>query len=89
MHEKLCHEVAQSIIQGEDNLAAELARQSIAQGMDPLDAISKGFVFGVDHIGNEFSCGNAFLLKLVMADVTKFKYRTHYSASTPDKPSKI
>ncbi len=35
--------------------------------MDPLDAINKGFVVGVNHVGEEFSCGNAFLPELVMA----------------------
>lgn len=59
--------MAQSIIDGEDELAAALAQRSIDQGIDPLEAINKGFVAGVDHVGNEFSCGNAFLPELVMA----------------------
>ncbi len=67
MHEKLFQEMAQSIIDGEDELAAALAQRSIDQGIDPLEAINKGFVAGVDHVGNEFSCGNAFLPELVMA----------------------
>jgi hydrogenase maturation factor len=36
-------------------------------GIDPLEAINKGFVVGVNYVGNEFSCGNAFLPELVMA----------------------
>ena len=67
MHEKLFQEMAQSIIDGEDELAAELAQKSIDLGIDPLDAINKGFVLGVNHVGDEFSCGNAFLPELVMA----------------------
>jgi len=67
MHEKLFQDMAQSIIDGEDELAAQLAQQSIDLGIDPLESINKGFVLGVNHVGDEFSCGNAFLPELVMA----------------------
>lgn len=64
---ELFQEMAQSIIDGDADLAEELARQAIAQGIDPLEAINQGFVIGVNHVGSEFSCGNAFLPELVMA----------------------
>jgi corrinoid protein of di/trimethylamine methyltransferase len=67
VHEKLFQDMTQSIIDGEDEIAAALAQQSIDLGIDPLDAINKGFVLGVNHVGDEFSCGNAFLPELVMA----------------------
>jgi dimethylamine corrinoid protein len=67
MHEQLFKDMAQSIIDGGDELAGQLARQAIEAGIDPLEAINKGFVLGVNHVGNEFSCGNAFLPELVMA----------------------
>ena len=59
--------MAQSIIDGDAEVAEKLAQQAIEQGIDPLEAINKGFVVGVNHVGNEFSCGNAFLPELVMA----------------------
>ena len=65
--EDLFKEMAQSITDGEAEKAAELAKQSIAQGIDPLDAINKGFVAGVNYVGDQFSCGNMFLPELVMA----------------------
>jgi len=67
VHEKLFEEMAQSIIDGENEIAESLAKKSIEIGIDPLDAINKGFVLGVNHVGEEFSCGNAFLPELVMA----------------------
>jgi len=67
MSEELFKAMAQSIIDGEAEIAARLARQAVEQGIDPLDAINKGFVVGVDHVGSEFSNGNAFLPELVMA----------------------
>lgn len=59
--------MAQSITDGEAEQAAELAKQSISQGIDPLDAINKGFVMGVNYVGDQFSCGNMYLPELVMA----------------------
>jgi corrinoid protein of di/trimethylamine methyltransferase len=59
--------MAQSIIDGESEEAERLALEAIELGIDPLDAINKGFVIGVDHVGNLFSCGDAFLPELVMA----------------------
>jgi corrinoid protein of di/trimethylamine methyltransferase len=59
--------MAQSIIDGDAEVAGDLARQSIDQGIDPLIAINEGFVLGVNHVGDKFSCGDAFLPELVMA----------------------
>ena len=67
MHTDLFKAMAQSIIDGDSEAAEKLAGQSIDLGIDPLEAINQGFVVGVNHVGNEFSCGNAFLPELVMA----------------------
>jgi len=67
MHEQLFKDMAQSIIDGDAELAEQLAKQAVELGIDPLEAINQGFVIGVNHVGSEFSCGNAFLPELVMA----------------------
>ena len=67
MHEELFDKMAQSILDGDSDIAVTLAQQSIETGMDPLDAITKGFVVGVNKVGENFSCGQAFLPELVMA----------------------
>jgi corrinoid protein of di/trimethylamine methyltransferase len=67
MSEELLKEMAQSIIDGDSDLSAELAQKAIATNMHPLDAITKGFVVGVTYIGDQFGKGEAFLPELVMA----------------------
>jgi corrinoid protein of di/trimethylamine methyltransferase len=67
MNDQIFEKMAQSIIDGESDEAERLALEAIELGIDPLDAINKGFVVGVDHVGNLFSCGDAFLPELVMA----------------------
>lgn len=67
MNEDLFKAMAQSIIDGDDEQAEELARKALELGIDPLEAIDRGFVPGVDFVGEQFSCGDAFLPELVMA----------------------
>lgn len=65
--EKLFKDMAQSIIDGDSDISVELAQKSIDMGVPPLDAITKGFVIGVNYIGDQFGAGEAFLPELVMA----------------------
>jgi len=67
MSAELYEKMAQSIIDGDADIAVELAQQAVAQGIDPLDAITKGFVTGVNQVGEAFGCGQAYLPELVMA----------------------
>ena len=67
MSEELYKQMAQSIIDGEEEIAAELARAAIAEGLDPLEAITQGYMPGVNTVGDSFACGQAFLPELVMA----------------------
>jgi corrinoid protein of di/trimethylamine methyltransferase len=67
MSEELYKQMAQSIIDGEKEMAIELAQKSIEVGMPPLESITKGFVVGVNYIGDLFGKGEAFLPELVMS----------------------
>jgi len=67
MSEELLKAMAQSIIDGEDEIAADLARQAIETGMNPLEAITNGYMLGVNDVGDSFACGSVFLPELVMA----------------------
>lgn len=67
MSDELFKQMAQSIIDGEKEVAEELAQKAVETGIPPLDAITKGFVVGVNYIGDLFGKGKAFLPELVMA----------------------
>jgi corrinoid protein of di/trimethylamine methyltransferase len=67
MNDELFQKMSQSILDGDSDAATELANQSVKAGLDPLDVINKGFVVGVNRVGDNFACGNAFLPELVMA----------------------
>ncbi len=67
MSEELFKQMAQSILDGEEEVAAELAQKALDQGIDPLQAITEGYMPGVNEVGDSFACGQAFLPELVMA----------------------
>lgn len=67
MSTELFQKMAQSIIDGDSDASTALARQAIQAGIDPLEAITQGFVVGVNTVGEAFSRGDAFLPELVMA----------------------
>jgi corrinoid protein of di/trimethylamine methyltransferase len=65
--EDLFEAMGRSIIEGEAETAADLAQEAIAGGVDPLEAIDRGYVPGIDHVGREFALENMFLPELVLA----------------------
>ena len=67
MNEELFNQMSQSIVDGIPNHAAAIAQAALKAGIDPLEAITKGFVVGVDRVGAAFTNGDAFLPELVMA----------------------
>ncbi len=67
MSDELFQAMAQSIIDGDPDVAADLARKAVEAGIDPLEAINKGFVPGVDYVGEQYSKGEMFLPDLVLA----------------------
>jgi len=67
MENELFQKMAQSVLDGDSDTASALAKEAVDAGIDPLDAITKGFVTGVNKVGESFACGQAFLPELVMA----------------------
>lgn len=51
----------QSIIDGAPEIAAELAQQSVVSGLLPLEAVNRGYVPGMQFVGEEFAQRRLFL----------------------------
>ena len=66
-HQELFDAMAKSIVDGESEISADLARQAVALNIPPLETITSGFVVGVNIVGDAFGRGEAFLPELVMA----------------------
>jgi corrinoid protein of di/trimethylamine methyltransferase len=59
--------MGEAIVERDAEAAAELARRGLDDGVAPLEAIDRGFVPGIDHVGREFAAENMFLPELVLA----------------------
>ncbi len=66
MAEELFKQMAQAVIDGDDEEATALAQQALAQGVDPLEAINKGYTSGMDVVGELYSTGEYFLPDLIL-----------------------
>ena len=67
MDEELLESMRRSILDGDPDRSAALARTAVERGLPPLDAIRLGFVPGLDEVGEGFGRGDLFLPDLVMA----------------------
>jgi len=66
-HVELFEKMANSVINGEAEDAAALARHGLELGIRPLMAIDNGFVKGIRVVGDRFGAGELFLPELVMS----------------------
>jgi corrinoid protein of di/trimethylamine methyltransferase len=64
--EELFSQMTQAVVDGEPEEAAALARKASDLGVDPLEAINKGFTVGINRVGDLFSSGEYFLPDLVL-----------------------
>jgi len=67
MPDELFESMKKSIIDGDPERAKELSQRVLAEGIPPLDAINRGFVAGLNVVGEQFQQGEMFLPDLVLA----------------------
>jgi trimethylamine corrinoid protein len=61
-------EMEQAIIDGDEELCASLAQKAIDEGIDPSEAIDKGYAKGMRVLGDRFENGECFLPALLTAE---------------------
>ena len=65
MPDQLFQAMRQSIIDGASDTATELAQRALASGVDPLEAVNRGFAAGITFAGDQFGCGQMYLPDLL------------------------
>jgi corrinoid protein of di/trimethylamine methyltransferase len=70
MPQELYAQLAQAVIEGDQELTVSLTKQALDQSVNPLEIIKQGLTPGIDVVGEKFSCGEYFLPHLVMAGNT-------------------
>jgi trimethylamine corrinoid protein len=60
-------EIKDAIVDGDEDLAVELAEKVIAEKVDPVQAVQQGFIRGIEEVGKAWTNGEAFLPDVMMA----------------------
>ena len=70
--EKIFKEAKQTILDQNKGRAVELVQKIIADGLDGMEVMTKGFIPGIGEVGNLFGRGQLFMPELVKAaDIMK------------------
>ncbi|MEE4275838.1 MAG: B12-binding domain-containing protein, partial [Thermoleophilia bacterium] len=62
---ELYEQMKQSVIDGEVELAEELAQKGLDEGLPAVDILDLGYVKGIEEVGDLFGRGEFFLPELV------------------------
>jgi trimethylamine corrinoid protein len=65
--EEIFERAKKTIIAFDASMAKEVAAQGLSEGIDPIELLTKGFVSGINAVGDLFSRGSLFLPELIMA----------------------
>ena len=57
----------EAIVKGEVALAAEIAKKGLSDGIDPLELLNKGFIPGINKVGDLFDVGTLFIPELIIS----------------------
>ena len=66
MSDEMYEKLAQTVIEGEPDDAETLAKQALADGLDPLTCINEGLTKGIQKVGELFASGEYFLPELII-----------------------
>jgi corrinoid protein of di/trimethylamine methyltransferase len=66
MSDEMYQKLAQAVIDGEPEDAEALAKQALAEGIDPLTCINEGLTKGIQKVGELFASGEYYLPELII-----------------------
>jgi len=64
---KIYEAAIEAIVAGDAALATETARKGLSEGIDPLELINKGFIPGINKVGDMFEVGTLFIPQLILS----------------------
>jgi trimethylamine corrinoid protein len=65
--EEIFEAATRTIVKADKDQARELVEQAVAEGIDPLEMMNKGFIPGINEVGDRFGKGTLFLPELIMS----------------------
>ena len=83
MSEKTLAEAAKAIVNGDAEIASDLAKQGLDEGIEPLELLDQGFVPGINEVGDLFSKGKLFIPMLIRSATAMEKATEIINAAIP------
>lgn len=84
MVDNIFEQAIEAIIKGDADKATEIAKRGIDEGMDPLEIMDKGFIPGINQVGNLFESGRLFLPALIYSAAAMEKATEILNAAIPE-----
>ena len=82
--DELLKEAENAILKHDESKAEEIAKRGLAEGLDPIEFITKGFRIGITKIGDMFSRGEVFMPELIEAAKAMKTANTILTDSLPE-----
>ncbi|MEE4266037.1 MAG: corrinoid protein [Desulfobacteraceae bacterium] len=89
MTQKIFEEAIKAIVDGDLENAAEIARRGLAEGIDPLELMTSGFIPGINEVGEQFGSGKLFIPGLVKSAAAMEKATAIINAAIPQEQGTV
>ena len=93
MSEEIFKEAFDAIVKGDADSATAVAKKGLDKGVDPLELMDKGYILGINEVGDLFETGRLFLPALIYSATAMEKATEILNAAIPTEnapvPAKI
>ena len=89
MSEKLFKEAIEAILKGDTDKATDVAKRGLDEGLNPLELMDKGFIPGINQVGDLFETGRLFLPQLVYSATAMEKATEIINAAIPEEKAAV
>ncbi len=89
MSEKTFKEAMEAILKGDSDKATDVAKRGLDEGLDPLELMDKGFIPGINQVGDLFETGRLFLPQLVYSATAMEKATEIINAALPTEKASV
>ena len=89
MSEKIFKEAFDAIVKGDADSATEVAKKGLDEGLDPLELMDKGYIPGINEVGDLFETGRLFLPALIYSATAMEKATEILNAAIPAEKAPV
>ena len=89
MSEKIFKAAFDAIVKGEADKATDVAKKGLDEGLDPLELMDKGFIPGINEVGDLFETGRLFLPALIYSATAMEKATEILNAAIPAEEAPV